>query len=146
MELYSAYLRLLLAFPLVIVFIYICFRFIMPRFAPALGAGRRMQVVDRVALSTRTFLFVVRVGNDYLLLASNSNGVTLLKDLGECWGEKFNAEATALDKVREGPLTFATILEGLKGKNPKGPGRYSGKKIFESFLALLGEKAKKARR
>ena len=49
MELYYAYLRLLVAFPLVIALIYFGLRFLMPYFAPALGMGRRMKVVERLA-------------------------------------------------------------------------------------------------
>ena len=88
MDLYFAYLRFFLAFPLVILLIYLCFRYVIPRFAPALGMGGNVQIMERVVLNTRTTLFVVRVGDEYLLLASSANGVTLLKSLGKA-GDKY---------------------------------------------------------
>lgn len=91
--LYDHYLRLLIAFPLVVILTYFCLRFFLPRFAPSLGMGRRIQVVERAALNNRTFLYIIKVGKDYLLLASTGGGVTLLKDLG-----------TSLDNVFLSPI------------------------------------------
>lgn len=120
MELYYAYLRLFLAFPLVILLIYLCFRYIVPRFAPALGMGRSVQVVERVALNARTFLFVVRVGDEYLLLASSASGVTLLKVLEEGWEKKY-ASGAGFEQNPVSDLNFAGILKQVKGISLKWP-------------------------
>ena len=63
MDLYFAYLRFFLAFPLVILLIYLCFRYVIPRFAPALGMEER---ADNGKGGPNTdYAFVVRVGDEY---------------------------------------------------------------------------------
>jgi flagellar biogenesis protein FliO len=108
MDLYLAYLRLFLAFPLVLLLIFLCFRYIIPRFAPALGMGGSVQVVERVVLNARTTLFVVRAGDEYLLLASSANGVTLLKVLEEGYGAKYYG--AGLENIWQDNQSFAGFL------------------------------------
>lgn len=123
MDFYFAYLRLFLAFPLVILLIYLCFRYVIPRFAPALGMGGSVQVMERVVLNTRTTLFVVRVGDEYLLLASSANGVTLLKVLEEGYSDKYAGAGP--ENKQNNDLNFAGFLNQLKSISTK---RYKNKK------------------
>ena len=127
MELYSAYLRLLVAFPLVMILAYWGLRFLLPRFAPALGMGKKIQVVERVALHPRAFLYIVKVGEDYFLLAATHSSVTLLKDLGRAWAEDSLLTETGTAPPSPEPLSwgsFAGLLEKLKDRRNhwKGPG------------------------
>lgn len=115
MDVYYAYLRLLIAFPLVIVAAYFGLRFLLSRYGAALSMGNRVRVVERVALGTRTFLYVVKVGKEFLLIAATSNGVFLLKDLGEA--EEFAGEYLDGGGGADAPLTFAGLMERLKGKS-----------------------------
>jgi flagellar biogenesis protein FliO len=115
MELFYAYLRLLVAFPLVIVLIYFGLRFLMPYFAPSLGLGRRLKVVERLALNNRTFLYVVNVDKQFLLLAATPNAVTLLKDLGEEWDESLQ-KTPETAKIQREHLTFAGVLDKFSSK------------------------------
>ena len=112
MDLYLAYLRLFLAFPLVLLLIFLCFRYIIPRFAPALGMGGSVQVVERVVLNARTTLFVVRAGDEYLLLASSANGVTLLKVLEE--GSSAKYVGAALENNQQDNRSFAGFLSQFR--------------------------------
>ena len=126
MELYAAYLRFFVAFPLVMILAWFGLRFLLPRFAPMLGMGRRIQVLERVALHSRAYLYVVKVGEDYLLLAAAPGSVTLLKDLGPDWAENSLLQETGLYGSQEAgifnPGSFASLLElGYKGNNWKGP-------------------------
>ena len=127
MELYVAYLRLLIAFPLVMILAYWGLRFLLPRLAPVWGTGKRIQVVERTALHSRAFLYVVKVGEDYFLLATTQNSVTFLKDLGQSWLE--DSPLTEADSAFHGPEPFgrrgfAGLLEKLRAKSNqwKGPG------------------------
>ncbi|MGI6307386.1 MAG: FliO/MopB family protein [Dethiobacteria bacterium] len=128
MELYAAYLRFFVAFPLVMILAWFGLRFLLPRFAPMLGMGRRIQVLERVALHSRAYLYVVKVGEDYFLLAAAPGSVTLLKDLGPDWAENSLLQETGcMAPRRPESLTrgsFASLLErlGYKGNNWKGPG------------------------
>lgn len=115
MELYYAYLRLLVAFPLVIALLYFSLRFILPFFAPALSMGRRLRVVERIALNNKAFLYVVNVDKQYFLLAATPNSVTLLKDLGEGWDESLQGVPETA-KIQREPLPFAGGLGKLSRK------------------------------
>ncbi len=122
MDLYLAYLRLFLAFPLVLLLIFFCFRYIIPRFAPALGMGGSVQVVERIALTSRTMLFVVRAGDEYLLLASSANGVTLLKVLEEGYSAKYAGAGP--ENNQQGNRSFAGFLSQFRSL---GTERYKNK-------------------
>lgn len=126
MDLYIAYLRLFIAFPLVMALAYWGLRFLLPRFAPVWGAGKRIQVVERAALHSRAFLYVVKVGEDYLLLAVTQGSITFLKDLGPSWAE--NSILTETGNAPGGPEllsrgSFAGLLEKFRAKSNqwKGP-------------------------
>ncbi len=112
MDLFYAYLKLLVAFPIVIILLYFVLRYLLPRFAPALGMGRRLKVVERLALSNRTFLYVVSLDKQYLLLAATPNTVTLIKDLGEEWEDPLQ-ELSETGKIPQEPLPFAGILNNI---------------------------------
>ncbi len=115
MELYQAVLRLLIVFPLVIILTYFGLRFFLRRFAPAFGMGRQVRVLERSALNSRTFLYVVKVGDDYLLVSTTANTVVLLKDLGPNWGEKFYGENESLEGYPEREnLSFAAMLQEMR--------------------------------
>lgn len=127
MDLYLAYLRLLIAFPLVMILAYWGLRFLLQRFAPVWSMEKRIQVVERTALHTRAFLYVVKMGEDYFLLAATPSSVTFLKDLGRAWQEESLLTETGnshrgLDSLTGGG--FAGLLEKLrlKGNQRKGPG------------------------
>ncbi len=112
-DLMGAYLRLLVAFPLVIILAYYGLRYLQKYFGPALSMGRRVQVVERTALNARSFLYLVRVGDVYLLLGSTPAGISLLKDLGEHWEAGLPAP-NGEDVSGEGALTFSGLLSRLK--------------------------------
>ncbi|MDO9536579.1 MAG: flagellar biosynthetic protein FliO [Bacillota bacterium] len=143
MDLFYHYLRLLIAFPLVVLLTYFTLRFFLPRFAPALGMGRRVQVVERTALNSRTFLYIVKVGNDYLLIASAGGAVTLLKDLGTSPDEEFLSPSQALGKEVSQPLTFTGVLEKLKEKSSSAIKRSSTDGILQKIFPFDGRKPKK---
>lgn len=127
MELYKAYLRLLVAFPLVILLAYFGLRFLLSRFAPDWSAGKKIRVVEKTALHPRAFLYVVQVGENYFLLAATQTSVTFIKDLGRAWADDSLAMETGDDPRSAEPSirrSFAGLLERLKGKGNhwKGPG------------------------
>lgn len=115
MELVYAYLRLLVAFPLVIALIYFGLRFLVPYFAPSLGRESRLKIVERLPLNNRAFIYVVSVDEHYFLLAATPNAVTLLKDLGEEW-EKSRPETPEKVQMQRKPFPFAETLRKLSGK------------------------------
>ena len=124
MELYGAYLRFFVFFPLVMVLAYFGLRFLLPRYAPLWGVGRNIQVLEKVALHSRAHLYVVRAGEDYLLLAVVPGNVTLLKDLGPDWAAEYLQQETgAVDSRGPEALSFTGLWKKLKdrGNNAKGP-------------------------
>ena len=115
MELYKVYLRLLLVYPLIIVLAYFGLRFFLHRFAPAFGLGRRVQVLERTALNNRTFLFVVKVDEDYLLIGVSAYTIALLKELGPDWGKDFYDNKEGEPPAGEGRLpSFTALLQRLR--------------------------------
>ncbi|HAA35147.1 MAG TPA: flagellar biosynthetic protein FliO [Firmicutes bacterium] len=144
MELYYAYLRLLVAFPLVIALIYFGLRFLMPYFAPAMGMGRRMKVVERLALSNRTFLYVVKVDGAYLLLAATPNAVTLLKELDEGWEESLQGGPETA-KIQQMPLSFAGILRELRERSRQAFQVPPGRQVIRKVWTLSDKKRREKR-
>ena len=144
MELYYAYLRLLVAFPLVIALIYFGLRFLMPYFAPAMGMGRRMKVVERLALSNRTFLYVVKVDGAYLLLAATPNAVTLLKELGEGWEESLHGVPETAE-IQQMPLSFAGILRGIRERSSQAFQVPPGRQVIRKVWTLSDKKRREKR-
>lgn len=130
MELYKAYLRLLVAFPLVILLAYFGLRFLLPRLAPDWSAGRKIRVVEKTALHPRAFLYVVQVDKNYFLLAVTQTNVAFLKDLGRTWADDPPPMEREDDPQSPEPSmrgSFAGLLERLrsKGNQWKGPGNKS---------------------
>lgn len=146
MEPYQALLRLLLVFPLVIILTYFALRFFLKRFAPALGMGRRVQVLERVALNSRTFLYVVKVENEYLLIGTSANNVVVLKDLGTDWGENIYGDNELMAGFTSGePVSFDALLQRLKEKIP-GDWKTGKWKQRLKILSTYGKKTKKVER
>lgn len=141
MEIYYAYLKLLVALPVVILLAYYGLPLVMRRFAPSLGMGRRVQVIERTALNARTFLYVVKAGKNYLLLAVSQAGVTLLKDLGDDWEEGYEEEM-ALEGAQE-QLNFGEVLGKLKGKKAGGDKLCSKVTDLQNYFYMLGEKVRR---
>ena len=121
MELYYAYLRLLIAFPLVILLAYFGLRLFLSRFSPSMGGGKRVKVLERTALNSKSYIYLVKVGNQYLLLASTASTVTLLKDLGEVCEEELYINEEFQGTGEAVPPNFATVMEEVK-KRVKGKG------------------------
>lgn len=117
----GTYLRLLVALPLVLLLAYYGLRYLLKSFGPAFQMGRRVQVVERTALNARTFLYVIRVGNSYLLVSSSPSGVNLLKDLGDNWEEEYPLELAG-QTAGEESLTFAGLLSRIKERKNRQDG------------------------
>ncbi len=131
MDLYNAYLRLFIYFPLVLFLIYFFLRILLRRLGPSLSIESRISIVERVMISPRVFLLVVRVGDEYFLLSSSATGVTLLKELGSNWQE-------FLEQTCQNNTAFSPTLNGIflflrkiiSGKKEKG------RKFEEKFIDL----------
>ena len=144
MELYYAYLRLLIAFPLIIVLIYFVLRYLLPHCLPAWGAPRRIKVVERAPLTNRAFLYIVKVDDRYFLLAATINSITLLKELGENKEPSF-AETLQQARAFGEPCSLAAVLQGIAEKG-KGFLRRSSGKDKEKFLTSLDKKSEGKRK
>ena len=143
MELYQAYLKVLLVFPLILILAYCGLRFFLGRFAPALGMGRRLQVLERTALNSRTFLFVVKAGEEYLLIGTSANTVVLLKDLGRDWEKDYGGEkGETLWPEQKRPLSFAPILQRLRSKERDDSQQFSREADGIKKLFIRGKKQK----
>ncbi len=117
----GTYLRILVALPLVLLLAYYGLRYLLKNFGPAFHMGRRVQVVERTALNARTFLYVIRVGNSYLLVSSSPSGVNLLKDLGENWEEDYPWELAG-QAAGEESQTFAGLLSRIRERKNRQAG------------------------
>ncbi|NLX92226.1 MAG: FliO/MopB family protein [Firmicutes bacterium] len=84
MDFYNSYVRLFIYFPLVLLFLYFILQ-LLKRFSLSPSPESRIYVVEKVMISPRVLLLVVRVGDEYLLLSAGASGVTLIKELGKNW-------------------------------------------------------------
>jgi flagellar biogenesis protein FliO len=93
------------------------------RFTPSLQRGGRISVVERFPLSPKVLLLVVKVGEEYLLLAIGANSVTLLKDLGPDWedsgrsgGEEIHNNGDGNNNYDRKVINFEDILGSMRNK------------------------------
>ncbi|HHU76071.1 MAG TPA: flagellar biosynthetic protein FliO [Firmicutes bacterium] len=110
MGLYDSYLRIFVYLPLVLLFLYLLLQ-LFKHLSPSLGYQGRIYVVEKVMISPRVLLLVVKVGEEYLLLSSAASGVTLLKELGRDWGEGYPKHDTGRD--------YLAVLLGKKFRKKK---------------------------
>jgi flagellar biosynthetic protein FliO len=102
------YLKILLALGVLVAGAWAFLRYVAPRL-PALGGGSTdvIRVLARYPLEPRKTLYIVRVGEEILLLGSSENSVTMLRalppemfrDAGE--GSASRVEASGFAKVLE---------------------------------------------
>ncbi|HAP32652.1 MAG TPA: hypothetical protein DCQ14_06350 [Firmicutes bacterium] len=114
-EVNYAFFRLFIAFPIVILLIYGVLRYLLPRFMQPAGYSKNIKILESAALNPRTHLYIVQIKNHYLLLASSSGEVRLLKDLGETWREG------SPEPEHDGPLSSGKrhpFLEKIAGFFP----------------------------
>ncbi|MBO8137502.1 MAG: flagellar biosynthetic protein FliO [Desulfotomaculum sp.] len=81
-EILFAFIRTLIALPLVLLLAYLVIRYGLARRGPvqANGTGRRMRVIEQLPLGSKGVLNLVEVGGKYYLLAQSENGFTLVKE------------------------------------------------------------------
>ncbi|MBM7854220.1 flagellar protein FliO/FliZ [Desulfohalotomaculum tongense] len=115
-EVLYAFVRTLLALPLVLVLAYLLIKYGIARRGTVYTGGhrRRMRVVEQMPLGAKGWLSLVEVGGRYYLLAHSENGFTLVK------------EYDSLPEVIErGGLNHSlpSFHQILKGKLKPGAGR-----------------------
>ena len=115
-SLLPSYLRLFIFFPLVILLIFALSRYVMRRFMPSSQRGSRIYIVERMAVSPKTLLLVVKVGDEYILLSSGATGVTFLKDLGRNWEEPPAPGEEGHDNIVKFEDLFSSLRNKLSGK------------------------------
>jgi flagellar protein FliO/FliZ len=81
--------------------------------------GKRMRVVERVALDQKRSLFVVEVDGQQILLAAGEGGVVQLKDLGKT--PQPAASATSSSAVSTASALGARFAEALRSRPPGAP-------------------------
>ncbi|MTI80183.1 MAG: flagellar biosynthetic protein FliO [Firmicutes bacterium] len=81
-EILFAFIRTLVALPLVLALAYFVIKYGLARrgFAQNNAGGRRMRVLEQMPLGSKGLLTLVQVGDKYYLLAHSENGVTLVKE------------------------------------------------------------------
>ncbi len=71
--------------------------------------SKNMKVIDRMYLSQDKALYIIKIANEYFLISSSNNAITLLKEL--------NKEDVIEPQINENAnqvLDFKTILEKMK--------------------------------
>jgi len=82
-ELIFAFIRTIIALPVVVGLAYVVIKYGLARRGLAQGGtgGRRMRVVEQLPLGAKGLLHLVEVGDKYYLLAQSENGFTMIKEL-----------------------------------------------------------------
>lgn len=81
-EILYAFIRTLVALPLVVALAYFVIKYGLARRAMIYRGpgGRRMQVVEQIPLGAKAILSIVQVGDKYYLLAHSETGIELIKE------------------------------------------------------------------
>jgi len=89
------------------------FLYLLRRFVPGPGRGRRIQVVETVTMEPRRSLHLVKIGDRVLLVGSTDGGMSLLAEFTED-----EMDVTPPDPGR--PRSFLDVLRGRKGGDATG--------------------------
>lgn len=96
-ELWKAVLRLIFFLPLVLLLAYWSIKIGATR-GPWTKGSSQMRLVERIALSPKTGLCVVKIGSSYYLIGTSEQSVKLLKELPDYEEDPQGAEASSLQK------------------------------------------------
>lgn len=114
-EFISAILRLAIFLPLVILLAYVSLKYGLGR-VQRNSVSSHMQVVDRVPLGPKASLLVVKVAEEYFLLAVSEQKIQLIKELPDYpQTESTNLAMTGLDKVVSQLRASLTSRDGKRG-------------------------------
>lgn len=75
-------MQTIISLAIVIGLIYVIARFLLPKMRVS-GAGRLVQVVDRVLIEPQVAAYIIKVGKRSWLVAASSKNVAKIADLGE---------------------------------------------------------------
>lgn len=80
--------------------------YLMRRFVPAVRSGRRLQIVESVAVDPRRTLHIVKVGKRHLLVGSTEGSLSLLAELDD-------EDVAAADPPEPPSRRFVDVLRSL---------------------------------
>ena len=79
-----ALIKLIVMLPLVIILAYLVIRYALPRLSgTGPMKGSHLQIVDRLVLSTKSSIIVLKAADSYYLLANNDGATSLIKELDD---------------------------------------------------------------
>jgi len=84
-----------------------------------LGRGRNVSVMERVYLTQDKILFIVKVGEKFMLLSSSNQNVSLICEL--------NGEELVFDDEKSAVLDFSGMLKSIMKKGNSGSNENSKK-------------------
>lgn len=83
-------------------------------FVPRVGG--RLQVLDRASVGRDQVLLVVKAGGRYLLLGSSPSGLTLLAELTQEEGERWDPPPSPEGPELKRPMDFRALMQRLREK------------------------------
>lgn len=91
MQLVWAVIKMLIALPIVLLLAYASLK-LGKNYMSNLGKGRNIKVLETVPISNKSFVSVVKIGNQFMVLGISEHNVNLLKMLTNDEIKEFNAE------------------------------------------------------
>ncbi|PKM81943.1 MAG: flagellar biosynthetic protein FliO [Firmicutes bacterium HGW-Firmicutes-13] len=105
MEYFALFMKMMLALALVLALAYFSLKLGFPRLYPAgFSRERNMAVVERLALTPKAWLYIVKVGEELLLMGVDGTNITYLKELPPELAQR-------LDFTEQGPADFRELLK-----------------------------------
>lgn len=113
-SIWEAVLRLVIFLPLVMVLAYVAVRYGLGHYYRSASVGGGMRVVERISLSPKSFLAVVKVGDHYYLVAAGEGGTRLLQELSD-YQEKEAPVAAGTELTSAVGRWLARVIRGRGG-------------------------------
>jgi len=112
LDIFLLFFRMVLVLALVLVLAYFSLRLGLPKLYPGSPSGTRlMTVVERLALAPKSWLYIVKVGEEFLLIGVDGGEITYLKELPEELGEKVDLSEPRVKDFKS-LLNFRLKTEG----------------------------------
>lgn len=110
MEYFVLFIKMMLALVLVLVLAYFSLKLGFPRlYSSSFSGEKNMAIVERLALTPKAWLYIVKVGEEIMLIGVDGTNITYLKELPQELAQNF-------EFPKQKPVNFKELLK-LKTKN-----------------------------
>ncbi len=112
MDIFLLFFRMVVVLAFVLALAYFSLRLGLPKLYPGIPSENKlMTVVERLALAPKAWIYIVKVGEEFLLIGVDGGSITYLKELPKELGEKVDLSDSSVKDFKK-LINFRLKKEG----------------------------------